>query len=271
MNRVFDRSRVARVRNWPDQLNGRPVPYGTAVDELARLLRDPELAGAAALALARDGSQASLEALLLLLRDTGPDWRGRRLAVATLGEHPLGGQLAADVLRLLHDPNPHVVWAASTSAGYLGLTEAVPHFLEAIHDPDQFVSSGAYNALVVLRWPGDIEQLLGMYGTANYETRKKLGVMIGCRFCPKVWREVYEAYRLSDVAQHREHAARMAHEFGGAERLRELELLANDRDGHVRRAACRATDAIRGRDGETSYGGRDPDAQVYPSYLGRAT
>lgn len=262
---------MRQVPSWPPVVNGVPVPYEAPLDELAQMLDCSDTVEVAARALAHDGSPESLGLLRPLLHDNAGDWRRRQAAVEALGMHPLGGEEAARVIELLDDPIPHVVWAASLAAASLGLTQAVPHLLAALDSSERFVASGAHNALFKLQQPGDTKTLIDKYRTGDYERRKSIGTLIAVRVRPRSWRDVYEPFKVSDVAEHRELACRIAHAFGGTEVRSDLEVLASDSDGHVRGAARRALAAIEARGGTEGFGGMDPDEPVSAYDLGRGS
>lgn len=259
---------MAQDTQWPLQVNMQPVPYGKPLEELAAMLETDDQAKVASVALARVGSDESLQPLLPLLSDNSRDWRRRRIAVDAVGMHPLGGRLAARVIELLDDPVPEVVWGASIAAASLGLTETVPHFLAALCSPVSLVRTGAHNALMKLQQPGDLRQLVEMYRCADHDRRKNLGTLLYARITLENWRELFDIFKGSDVDQHRETAVRLAHEFAGDDVASDLAVLAHDHNGHVRGAAKRAQAAIENRGGRPGTAPSGLKPTLWPAELG---
>lgn len=255
---------MAEQSRWPSQVNMHPVPYGKPLDQLAKMLDTEDQAKVASLALARVGSDESLELLLPLLYDDRQDWRRRRIAVDAVGMHRLGRREAARVIELLDDRVPEVVWGASLAAASLGLTETVPHFLAALRSPVTLVWTGAHNALMKLQQPGDYRPLIEMYRCGDYKTRKNLGGLLYRRISPENWRELFMLFKCSDVDHDRETAARLAHEFAGDDVLRDLDVLTHDHNGHVRGAANRARIAIGNRGGRPASGPSGLKPSLWP-------
>jgi hypothetical protein len=134
---------------------------------------------------------------------------------------------------------------------------------------DKAAFSSAYRRLWALRDTRALPGLIGIYRRSEHTQRKWIGQLIGRSMCPRAWCELFGLFGASDVDEHREWAARIAQEFGDGGAEEALLVLEHDANGHVRTAATRALQAIRGRAGHGTYGDRDPEAVVWVYELGR--
>jgi HEAT repeat protein len=240
-------SERAPPREWPPTFNGEPVPFGTPVEELDRIIATSghtERRWACFVALAQHGSPASLASLRR--HAASAEEHVRRAAIEAIGRHALGAELAELVCAALDDPSPLVVRTACESAAGLGLHDAHNAILRWIRAADPSTQVAALQAIARLwRAPDDFRAVLDVFvTTGNRDVRSQAAWTLYKTASADGWRELFHHWHVDRLAQHRTWACRLAGAFGPGEVARELRGMARDPNGHVRKAAARALCAM---------------------------
>lgn len=227
--------------NAPATVNGEFVPFSaTVADLVSRLKPAGPAAWAAFVALGANPSQEALD----VLRDVAanPDWRYRRCAIEAIALHPLGRSAEAVVCRALLDQSPYVVRTACNSASALGLSEAHDTILRLISSESAETREVALRALASLWHAEDFAPVFRIFQKdPKKSVRNRAAWTLIENVSPSTWRTLLNAWRNDPLPRHRSWACDLVERFGDeAARNNLLELL-NDPDGHVRKAAQRAT------------------------------
>lgn len=219
-----------------------------SVPDLESRLRPPgERAWAAVRALGRVAGPESLAVLRELARDG--DWRYRRIALEALASHPMAAEAAGGVvLAALDDPSPFVVRTACETAGTIRLAAAHDAVLRFLRSPDEELRETAASALGSLWRPADFDLVFRVHrADPSPSVRKRAGWTLAENASAETWSPLFDVWSRDPPSHHRVWACRLAELHGDASSLPALALLVTDRDGHVRKAARRAADAVTTR------------------------
>jgi HEAT repeat protein len=174
-----------------------------------------------------------------------PDPYLRRAGLEAIGDHPSGRDASDVVLNLLHDRTGFVVRTACDVAGVLGLTGGHDRILELAGADEEATRLSALSALERLWVPPDFEKVFARYvHDRSDDVRKRAAWTINRNVRPEHWKRVFELWASDRLARHRVWACSIAERFGDRTALATLNALLSDLDGHVRRAAERASKAI---------------------------
>jgi HEAT repeat protein len=172
----------------------------------------------------------------------------RRTALEVIGRHPRGRELSAIVLEAFRDPSEYVVRAACEIAEQWKLLEAHDLVLSHLANASGATRRAAVRALGAIWVDTDFPLTLNIYAR-DHETgvRREAAWVLRQRATPADWRILFDALYVDELARHRVWACELAASLSGPEILPVLSSLASDPDGHVRKAAARATQAISSR------------------------
>jgi HEAT repeat protein len=231
----------------PPTINGVSVPYGAPVAELRRAVAAPgPSASAAFAALSADAGSESLAALVEAA--ASPDWRMRRAAVEAVAGHVLGRTAARLVLDALGDDSPYVVRTACDAAAALRLDDAHDVVLGLTRSPDAATRECATRGLDALWRASDFDATFeAMLRDSVLDVRRRAGFVLRAHADATTWNRLVAVWRADELPRARRWACDLTAAFGGADDVAALEPLTRDRDGHVRKAAARATAALSER------------------------
>lgn len=227
-------------------VNGVPIPYGESPAQLEQRLGGS--ASEAAAAFRALGSDSSSEALEVLVRATSSqDWAIRRLAAEAIGNHPRRVEALATLRPLLSDTSEYVVRTACETLAKLGDHDSHDAIAALLKVPQSATRVGAARALRHLWQESDFPLLLGlMHKDASEDVRKEAAWTLRGAASTSTWAALFEAWKAAPLARHRTWACELAEKYPEERLAADLQVLAEDPDGHVRRAAERALRALRG-------------------------
>ena len=228
----------------PETVNGVPVPYSAAVSDLvARLKPATEYSWAACVALGHNGSKAALDALRVLTSDA--DWRYRRSAIEALAWHPLGRSLTTHIGHALSDRSHYVVRAACETVAALELREVHNVVLDLLKSSSSSTRLSALRALSQIWSDEDFATIIKVFRSDRVQAvRREAAWALKANASAATWHHLFAAWLDDPLPRHRIWACEIAVEFGGASVRDKLVQLSGDTDGHVRKAAKRALDAM---------------------------
>ncbi|HZR76225.1 HEAT repeat domain-containing protein [Bradyrhizobium sp.] len=190
----------------------------------------------------RDGAEA-LKALAIAAKSS--DQFLRRTAVEVIGHHPRGRELQAIILVALADTSGYVVRTACDVVARWKLVEAHDRVQALLGDPSATTRESALRALSSIWVNQDFPLVFGIYNDdPEIVVRREAASVLRYRATAANWQLLFDTFRLDELARHRSRACELAEAFSGAEILPVLSDLAEDVDGHVRKAASRAVQTI---------------------------
>jgi hypothetical protein len=188
--------------------------------------------------------------VLAALRDYAQsgDASVRRTAIETIGKHPEGRALSATVCAALQDQEPIVVNTACGAAAELGLEQAHDPIVVLLTRASSATRSRAIQALKHLWRPEDFAAVLAIFTKDRLPNLRKEAAWVLHQHASEAhWPVLFELWSQGELDRYRLWAAQLAERFAGPAQARDLERLAHDPNGHVRKAAQRALDALRRR------------------------
>ena len=155
----------------------------------------------------------------------------------------------------LDDASEYVAWAACEAAVKLKLGAAHDGILTLLEHRPPNLRAAAVRALAVLWRDPDFPKVFHlMQRDSADEVRKDAAWTLRKRADRSNWRLLFDTWRGEHPPRHRLWACELARTFGDGEILPLLAQLAEDRDGHVRKAAARAIAVVQERPADRSAG-----------------
>lgn len=233
--------------NRPTRLNGITIPYNTPVPDLVRAASKPgPEAWAAVVALGHDESGEAYDVLLRLA--ASPDWCYRRAALEAIAVHVRSHDAHTLFCAALKDESPYVVRTACEITGSHRITQAHSRVCGLLSSSDQRTREVAVGAITKLWTDDDFDRLLKLFrDDASLVVQRKAAWALRENVCRRTWRELVEWWKKDALPRHRTWACEIAGDFGDTSVKEDLEVLAKDRDGHVRKAANRALEKVETR------------------------
>jgi HEAT repeat protein len=225
----------------PETWNGVVVPHGHPLTELAHQIESgsAEVRWAAFRALVSNGEDGALD--LLALHATASDPHFRRAAIESIGLHERGHELASTVLAALVDKSPYVVRSACEAAARIHLVGSHDQVVALLGSTDPMTQVAALRALEVLWQPRSFEPVYQLFVQSRApEVRKQAAFALRKNADAESAEILFDLWKADSLPRHRQWACEVAQFSRSAEMLPGLQRLANDPDGHVRRAAERA-------------------------------
>jgi HEAT repeat protein len=229
---------------WPTEIDSVTVPYGRSALELQSLVTAGKAERwVAIVALAQSSDPNSLGCLGNL--GSLPDAHVRRFVVQWIGRCPDGAKLSHVVVERLRDPSGIVVRTAAEVAGELAIHEAHANVLALLKDNSPSTREAGLRALERLWQEADFQIVLGIFKSdASEDVRRTAGwTLRGTRSAASA-AVLLELWRADALARHRLWACEIVAEFPQREFHDGIAPLERDEDGHVRKAARRALEAI---------------------------
>ena len=224
----------------PEHWNGIPVPYGLPIDELERRLAKPDsTAWAACVALAHDPDQLALDVLCQAAHAS--DWSLRRAAVEAISHHALAQNVSELLHAAMHDISPFVVRTACEAVARLRIMVAHDDVLRLTSAEEAATRAVAVRAIAVLWQTTDFAPVLGLYQfDPSDEVRREAAWTLRGTVNATTWKRLFDLWKDDELPRHRLWAVQLAGEFGHSSVKAELEALAADVNGHVRKAVLLA-------------------------------
>jgi HEAT repeat protein len=242
------RSRSVRAQLLPDsgveRWNGVPIPYGLPLEELEARLQQPGAAAwTAILALARDPQERAIQILTRCVRFE--DWRFRRIALEAISDHALALDASGLIRASLHDPSPYVVRTAIEAILRLELTAAHDDLLSLFSANEAATRQAAVRGLSSMWGSGDFMAVLRLFRSdPSPAVRNSAAWTLNETAEASTWRTLFDTWKDDDLPRARTWACQLAGRYGNPDLVPELERLARDRNGHVRKAAARAMEQV---------------------------
>jgi len=229
---------------WPPDIDGVPVPYGRSALELyAIVTAGTAERSAAVVALAHSSDPRALACLGELGSFSDPGVR--RFVVQWIGRCPDGAKLGHVVIERLRDLNGLVVRTAAYVAGELGLSDAHTDVLALLNDRSPSTRQAGLCALEKLWHATDFDAVVEMFRSdASEKVRRTAGWTLRGTCSANRAPALFELWRADPLPRHRVWACQLVAEFPHRQFHECIACLADDRDGHVRKAARRALEAI---------------------------
>lgn len=176
------------------------------------------------------------------------DWRMRRAACEALGGAPRAPTTVAALFSRLDDPSPYVVAAACRALGALGGPALHDRLARVLERADEEARLAAVEALDAASGAEAFDVLVRVLGADPSErVRRRAGFAVRERASPQTWRAIFALWAIDPLPRHRSWACEIVGQYGDRACLPALAALADDANGHVRRAARRAASALRER------------------------
>ena len=172
----------------------------------------------------------------------------RRTAMEAIGRHPRGRDLRTVILKALGDPSEYVVRTACEVVAGWELAEAHDLIVLLLANASTATRQSALRALNPIWVDADFPPVFRVYTTdSEIDVRRDAAWVLQRRVTSAHWRTLFDAFYADDLPRHRQWACELAESFSGPDILPALSQLSRDRDGHVRKAALQAIQAISGR------------------------
>lgn len=182
---------------------------------------------------------------VLLQASDHHDWRIRRLAAEVFGVREFGEAARQRLVALLADSSEYVVRTACETLGILEEQTAHDPICALLQSSEPATRAQAVRSLRALFRAEDYETLLRV---SERDRSRAVGVQAAeCLYAHETgthWRELFGLWSHGEYHHKRVWACRLALRFGDAGVLAPLKEMQQDGDGHVRRAATRAAEAI---------------------------
>jgi HEAT repeat protein len=172
----------------------------------------------------------------------------RRTATEAIGRHPDGRELRSIILRALQDPSEYVVRTACDVVARWALQEAHELVVGLVTNPSAATQQSAIRALGTIWIEADFSMMFRIYSNASEnEVRREAAWVLRQRATSAHWRTLFDAFQVDELARHRQWACELAEKFSDPKFLPALSQLSSDVDGHVRKAASKAIQALSNR------------------------
>ena len=236
----------------PSRLNSADVPYDASVPDLLQAASKAGPAAWAALtALGHHDSNEAYDALRPLA--ASPDWRYRRAALEAMACHVRAGEARGLFCAGLEDESPYVVRTACDIVATRRITEAHAAVRGLLGSRDPATRDRAVITIGHLWAAEDFDTVHRLFRQdPSLNVRREAARTLRWRADGSTWRILFESWRDDKLHRHRVWACQIAGEFGDASVATELKALAEDRDGHVRKAATRALEQLEEHDPNTA-------------------
>ena len=224
----------------PSTVNGTPIHYGTSYDELCEYLKTPgPLAWASFRALSHLGTSVSLKKLIELSQSS--DWRFRRSAVDAIAYHPQAEEAIETISIALSDSSEQVVRVACEVVAKLKFIALHDNVLHLLPSNDPSTRKYAVKTLSEIWQTDDFDKVYSIFTTDKIqEVRNAAAWTLRDHATNTNWLKLFEAWWQDSLVRHRKWSCELASTFGVSQVKKELENLAFDKDGHVRKAAIKA-------------------------------
>ena len=172
----------------------------------------------------------------------------RRTAFEVIGQHKRWYELRATILAALSDPSDYVRRTACGIVGQRNLAEAHDLMLPLLRGYEASTRECALRALAKSWREADFETVFDLYrNDPEIRVRKEAAWTLRQGAASGDWLRLFDAFRGDELSRQRSWACELAETFGGPNVLPALTSLMDDDDGHVRKAAARAHQAIVAR------------------------
>jgi HEAT repeat protein len=173
----------------------------------------------------------------------------RRTAIEAIGRNPRGRELSAVILRAFGDSSGYVVRTACDIVAQWKLWEGHDLVLALLANLSAATRRSAIRALGNIWVDADFPLIFRVYkNDSKVEVRREAAWVLRSRANSSNWRMLFDAFCRDELARHRQWACELAEIFSGTEIGPLLSQFSLDPDGHVRKAASRAAQALSSRE-----------------------
>jgi len=224
----------------PTTLNGIEIPYNACLTDLEKMLDKPgEKAWAAFQALTKHSSPESFN--LLISYSKSSDWRFRRAAIEALTEHPRAKQAIELFIEALSDQSEYVVRTACHSAAVLNIKQAHDTIIQFLKSHNDKTKECALRTIACLWSPNDFSLVYSLFTSdLNEKIRREAAWTLRKIASEESWQILFNTWKNDTFPRHRLWACEVAYKYGTIDCRNDLEILAKDNDGHIRKAAAKA-------------------------------
>ncbi|MCK1655215.1 HEAT repeat domain-containing protein [Bradyrhizobium sp. 149] len=172
----------------------------------------------------------------------------RRTAIEIIGQHKRGPELRTIVVAAFSDPSDYVRRTACGIVEHWKLAEAHDLVLPFLRAPEASTRECALRALANIWHEADFHSIFNLYRRdPEIGVRKEAAWTLRRGAAASNWRLLFDAFSRDELPRHRLWACEIAETFGDPDVLPALTPLLNDGDGHVRKSAAHAHQAIGAR------------------------
>ncbi|SDH28878.1 HEAT repeat-containing protein [Bradyrhizobium sp. Rc2d] len=172
----------------------------------------------------------------------------RRTAIEVIGQHKRGPELRVIVIAAFSDPSDYVRRTACGIVEHWKLAEAHDPLLPLLREAEASTRECALRALAEIWRETDFQAAFDLYSRDPViSVRKEAAWTLRQNATAGDWRRLFGAFSGDQLPRHRSWACEIAETFGDPDVLPALASLTNDDDGHVRKSAARAHQAISAR------------------------
>jgi HEAT repeat protein len=229
--------------DWPESVNGLPVPYEVSLKDLAELASGPAPARWPAFyAIGRINTEAAIVILSDFAR--ARDDHTRRTAIEVLGRVPNRPESDLILLSALRDSSGQVARTACDIVGARRWNDARPALRDLARGTDLETRVSAVRALAQLGHPEDVDVAEALMASSDAKVRNEAAFACHALVSSASWRRLATEWLSDPVPRHRAWASELFGQFGSAEDRLVLDRLRADPDGHVREAARRAVTVL---------------------------
>lgn len=172
----------------------------------------------------------------------------RRTAIEVIGQHRRGWELRAMIVAALSDRSEYVRRTACDIVEQWKLTEAHDLVLPLLNEPEASTRESALRALAAVWISTDFQAVFDLYKRdPEIKVRREAAWALRQGSNAGDWRPLFSAFHEDELPRHRLWACELAETFGDRDVLPALTSLIEDKDGHVRKSAALAQQAIMAR------------------------
>ncbi|MDH2343842.1 HEAT repeat domain-containing protein [Bradyrhizobium sp. SSUT18] len=179
---------------------------------------------------------------------TASDAFVRRTAIEVIGQHRRGHELRATIVAALSDTSDYVRRTTCGIVEQWKLAEAHDLVLLLLKEPEAPTRECALRTLAAIWNNADFQTVFGLYKRdPEIAVRREAAWTLRQGAAANDWQLLFDAFCEDELPRHRSWACELAETFGGPDVLPTLVSLTKDVDGHVRKSAACAYQAIRVR------------------------
>jgi HEAT repeat protein len=179
---------------------------------------------------------------------TASDAFVRRTAVDVIGQNQRGRELRAIIIAALSDASVYVRRTACDIVAQWKLTEAHDLVLPLLKEQEAPTRECALRALAAIWISTDFQLIFDLYKRdPEIRVRREAAWTLRQGAGAGDWRPLFSAFQEDELPRHRSWACELAETFGNRDDVPVLTSLIGDEDGHVRKSAALARQAILAR------------------------
>lgn len=216
-------------------VNGIEIPHNLNEEMLEKLLASWPEKWAAFEALGNKNTLRSLE--ILKKYALSQDKYEKVAAIKALSNHTLGAHTADILHENLSAPDELIITTAIEAIGKLTLKQFHDEIHCMLKSRSSEIRNSAIRSINQIWLSSDLDELSLIY-QKDQLCRKEAAYVLYQHADPHNWKTIFELLAHDEqVHRHRVWACHIAGQYGGKDIIEAIKILANDKDGHVRRHA----------------------------------